>query len=337
MTAERLFGRTPEGEPVFSVDLEAGGLSASVISWGATLRDLRLEGHEPPLVLGYHALPDYLNHSPYFGATVGRFANRIAHGAFQLDGAAYQLDRNENGRHHLHGGTHGIGQRPWRIGDLQADRVRFEIDDPDGQMGYPGRCRMSCSYHLKPGGVLSVVFEAEAALPTPCGMAHHSYFNLDGRESILDHELMVAADSYLPVDADQIPTGEIATVIGTPFDFTQMRPIRHQVDGSQTAYDHNFCLSDHGSEKRSVALLTSPFSGVSMEIWTTEPGLQVYCGSKIDTPVPGLQGARYGAYAGLCLETQRWPDSPNQPSFPDAILRPGETLTQATDYIISRN
>ncbi len=332
---QRIFGHTDAGETIHRVDLEGGGLSASLTDWGATLLDLRLEGHAPPLVLGYPNFADYPRHSPYFGATPGRYANRIAQGRFTLDGTQYRLDRNQKGKHHLHGGSKGLGARPWRIAELERDRVRFEIDDPDGHMGYPGHCRIACTYQLKPGGVLSVVHEAETDRPTPCNMAHHSYFNLDGRDDILDHEIMIAADRYLPVDGDQIPTGEVAAVAGTPFDFGEMRPIRCQ--GEQVLYDHNFCLSDNRTEKRAVALLTSPYSGVSMEVWTGEPGLQLYCGFKLDTPVPGLQGLPYKAFTGLCLEAQIWPDAPNHAHFPDCILRPGERLTQATDYIFTRN
>ncbi len=335
MTEAQLFGHTRDGKPVYQVELEGGGLCASLISWGAALRDLRLTGHASPLVLGYDAFSHYENHSPYFGATAGRFANRIAEATFRIDGRTYQLDRNQNGRHHLHGGALGIGKRPWRVAELQSDRVRFEIDDPHGHMGYPGACRIACTYQLKPGGVLSVVHEAECDRPTPCNIAHHSYFNLDGRSNVLDHELMIAADHVLPVDGDQIPTGDVAAVAGTPFDFRDMRPIR--CAGEQVLYDHNFCLSDARMDKRAVALLSSPYSGVTMEVWTTEPGLQFYCGFKLDSPVPGLTGQRYGAFSGLCLEAQIWPDAPNHGHFPNAILRPGDKLIQSTDYVFSRS
>jgi aldose 1-epimerase len=334
MTIEE-FGKTPAGDIVYRVNLAGGGLTASIFSWGAALQDLRLEGHAPPLVLGFQEFADYPQHSPYFGATPGRYANRIANGRFALDGQTHQLDRNQQGTHHLHGGSEGMGKRIWRIAALEADRVRFEIDDPDGHMGYPGNCRASCTYHLKPGGVLSVVHRAETDQPTLCNMAHHSYFNLDGRPDILDHEMMIAAEHYLPVDDDLIPTGAIASVAGTPFDFRDMSPICR--DGEQYHHDHNFCLSEGRTNKRAVALLRSPFSGVAMEVWTGEPGLQFYSGCKLDTAVPGLEGKPYGAFAGLCLESQIWPDSPNHGQFPSAVLRPGEQLVQETDYIFSRS
>ena len=331
-----LFGKAADGADVERVTISGGGLTAKIMSWGATLQDLRLEGHLPSLVLGFPDFDSYPAHSPYFGATPGRYANRIAQGRFRLDGSDYQLDRNQNGVHHLHGGSQGIGKRVWRIADLQENSVRFEITDQDGHMGYPGTCEIACTYRLEEGGVLSVVHEAETDRPTLCNMAHHSYFNLDGDGSILDHQLMIAADHYLPVDADQIPTGEIAPVSGTPFDFRKARPIRSADGGNQIAYDHNYCLSDARVSKRNVAKLMSFASGLVMDVKTTEPGLQFYGGFKIDLPVNGLDGQNYGAYAGLCLESQIWPDSPNQDEFPSAVLRPGEHLLQATDYIFSR-
>ena len=331
-----VFGKTEDGSSVERVTISGGGLTAKIMSWGATLQDLRLDGHVPPLVLGFADFESYPVHSPYFGATPGRYANRIAHGRFRLDGADYQVDRNQNGRHHLHGGSQGIGRRVWSIAELGTDFVRFEITDPDGHMGYPGTCRIACTYRLKPGGVLSVVHEAETDKPTLCNMAHHSYFNLDGGADIRGHELTIAAGHYLPVDADKIPTGEIAPVSGTEFDFRQPRTIGPESGQHRPTYDHNFCLSDERVDMRPVARLHSPSSGIAMDVRTGEPGVQFYCGYMIDVPIDGLDGQRYGAYAGLCLENQIWPDSPNQAGFPSAVLRPGERLHQASDYIFSR-
>ena len=331
-----VFGTTADGEDVARVTIRGGGLTANVMSWGASLQDLRLDGHGPALVLGFDAFASYPAHSPYFGATPGRYANRIAHGRFSIDGRPHQLDRNQQGRHHLHGGAQGIGKRVWGIADRGPDFVRLEIIDPDGHMGYPGTCRIACTYKLADSGVLSVLHEAETDRPTLCNMAHHSYFNQAGGADILDHALMIDATHYLPEDGEQIPTGTIAAVEGTPFDFRQARPIRFADGGGQFAYDHNYCLADGRVAKRKVASVHSPKSGVTMDVHTTEPGLQFYSGFKIDVPVPGLDGARYGAPSGLCLESQIWPDSPNHEAFPTAVLRPGERLNQATDYIFSR-
>jgi aldose 1-epimerase len=332
-----LFGRTEDGEEVRRVTIGGGGLTAHIITWGATLQDLRLDGHAPSLVLGFDTFDPYPAHSPFFGATVGRFANRIAQGQFRLDGRTYQLDRNQQGVHHLHGGSKGIGKRVWGIADRGADFVRFEITDPDGHMGYPGTCRITCTYRLADDGVLSVLHEAETDRPTICNMAHHSYFNLDGEADILDHELTIDADHYLPVDEGQIPTGEIAPVAGTPLDFRQSRVIRLADGDGQFPYDHNYCLADARRSQRNVAQVRSPKSGIAMAVHTTEPGLQFYCGFKVAVPVAGLDGATYSAHCGLCLESQIWPDSPNHDGFPSAVLRPGERLRQATDYIFSRN
>ncbi len=335
MTSE-VFGTTAHGEEVRRVTIRGGGLTARIMTWGATVQDLRLDGHQPALVLGFETFDHYPAHSPYFGATPGRYANRIAFGRFTLDGETYQVDQNQQGVHHLHGGSQGIGKRVWQIADLGADFVRLEITDPDGHMGYPGTCQIACTYRLSGDGVLSVVHEAETDRPTLCNMAHHSYFTLDGGVDILDHELMIDAPRYLPVDSDQIPTGQIAPVEGTPFDFTQTRPIRFADRDGQFAYDHNYCLSDARVDMRPVASVRSPRSDVTMAVHTTESGLQFYCGFKITAPVTGLDGVSYGACSGLCLESQIWPDSPNHDGFPSAVLRPGERLSQATDYIFSR-
>ena len=334
---QEIFGHTPNGETVHRYMLCGGGLTASIMTWGAAVQDLRLEGHAPALVLGFPRFEDYLAHSPYFGATIGRYANRIAKGQVRIDGTLYKLDRNQANNHHLHGGSEGTGKRVWTVADFGQDFIRLEIEERDGHMGYPGNCHMACTYRLLPDGVMSVVLEARSDRPTICNMAHHSYFNLDGRPDILDHEIRIDADHYIPVDGDQIPMGDILGVIGSPFDLRQMRPVRNDEHGEQILYDHNFCLSDERTDKRSVALVRSPHSGVSLEVRTGEPGLQFYCGYKVSTPVPGLSGAPYGAFCGLCLETQTWPDSPNHDQFPNAILRPGETLVQETDYVFSRS
>jgi aldose 1-epimerase len=335
--ARQAFGQTANGETVDKVTLTGGGLTASIITYGAALQDLRLEGHDAPLVLGFDTLDGYLNHSPYFGATPGRCANRIGNGRFTLDGTDYQLELNERGVSHLHGGSDGMGKRNWKILGLSHNSVTLEISDPDGRAGYPGTTRTTTTYTLKPEGTLSILFETTTDTPTIANVCHHSYFNLDGRDDILGHDLMIAADHYTPVDANLIPTGDIRAVAGTDFDFREMRPIRHAVDGAQLGYDHNFCFSAERTEKRSVALARSVNSGVSVEVRTTEPGVQFYAGGMVNPAVPGLEGRRYGAFAGFCLETQTWPDAINHEGFPHAVLRPGEVLRQETDYVFSKS
>lgn len=332
------FGRTNAGETVHRITLTGGGLTARIMTWGATLQELWLEGHSAPLTLGFPDFASYPLHSPYFGATPGRYANRIADGKFSIDGIEYQLECNEKGMTHLHGGSQGIARRIWTPGAHGTDFAEFSILDPDGQSGYPGNCRITVRYELGDGGKLSVTYTSETDRATIVNIAQHSYFNLDGGDSILDHELMIAADHYLPTDARQIPTGEIAPVEGTDFDFREMRPIRHlDADGKQVGYDHNFCLAGERGPVRSVVLARSLHSGVALEVRSTEPGVQFYTGFKISPSVPGLSGKPYGACAGFCLETQVWPDSPNHAAFPQAVLRPGETLVQHTDYIFMKS
>lgn len=332
-----IFGHTALGEPVYRVTLKGGGLTMKVITWGAVIQDLRLESHAPPLVLGFESFADYPRHSSYFGATPGRCANRIAGGKFSLDGETYQLECNENGVGHLHGGSEGLAKRNWEIAYLASDRVVLKIVDPDGRAGYPGNCAVSAIYQLKDGGVLSVDYRSTTDRATLANICQHSYFNLDGRDDALGHDLMLAADAYLPVDELLIPTGEIRPVDGTPFDFRSMAPMGRQVGGSQVLYDHNFCLSPDRVAKRPVALARSINSGVTMEVRTTEPGVQFYSGSKLKVPVPGLEGRKYGPFAGFCLETQIWPDAINQNGFPEVILRPGDERRQETDYVFAKS
>lgn len=336
MTIEA-FGQTPEGETVHRIRIEGAGLTAWFMTWGATLQDLRLEGHEPPLTLGFPDFESYPKYAPYFGQTPGRHANRIAKGRFTLDGVEYQLDLNENGITHLHGGREGLAKQIWKVKEHGPDFVVFSIVDPDGHCGYPGTLEVEARHELKPGGCLAITYTATTDRPTLVNLAHHSYFNLDGSESILDHDLMMAADHYLPVDGNLIPTGEIAPVEGTDYDFREMRPIRREGPDGPVGYDHNFCLADDRGPVRTVAMAQSRRSGVAMEVRTGEAGVQFYTGFKISPSVPGLAGKTYGPCAGFCLETQSWPDSPNHPDFAGAVLRPGETRVQHTDYIFMRD
>ncbi|MDI7864883.1 galactose mutarotase [Rhizobiaceae bacterium n13] len=331
-----IFGHTASGEPVYRVVLRGGGLTAKVITWGAVIQDLRLDGHEPPLVLGFEDFDSYPTYSSYFGATPGRCANRIDGGRFTLDGKAYQLECNEKGVTHLHGGSDNIAKRNWSIVDHAPDRVVLRITDPDGRAGYPGNCTVTATYQLHGEGVLSVVYESVTDQAAPVNICQHSYFNLDGRDDALGHDIMIAADHYLPTNERQIPTGELRPVGGTPFDFREMAPMKRFSDGEQALYDHNFCLAPERTEKRSVALARSVNSGVSLEVRTTEPGVQFYAAFKLNVPVPGLEGRHYGPFAGFCLETQVWPDAINHPNFPNAVLRPGHVLRQETDYVFSR-
>ncbi len=337
-TLERdVFGKTAAGETVYRVKIAGGGLTAHIMTWGAAIQDLRLEGHDAALLLGFDKFDDYTAHFSYFGATPGRCANRIDAGRFTLDGHEYQLDLNEKGVTHLHGGNDNTARRNWTIVEHAPDRVILKIVDPDGRGGYPGNCTIQATYRVHGNGELSVTYESTTDKPTLANVCQHAYFNLDGREDALGHDIMIAADHYLPTDEKQIPTGEICPVDGTPFDFREMAPMKHFDGGEQVLYDHNFCLSSERTAKRSVVLARSLNSGVSLEVRTTEPGLQFYTGFKLNIPIPGHDGRKIGPFAGFCLETQVWPDAVNHQGFPNAVLRPGEVLRQETDYIFTRS
>ncbi len=327
------FGWMPDGRKVDRVVIRGGGLTANVLTWGAVVQDLRLEGHPDPLVLGFEDFRFYPVHSPYFGAIAGRYANRIAGGRFSIDGKTYHTDKNFLGKHTLHGGAAGFGHQLWTLGDAGADFVTLTYRSPDGEMGFPGNLDVSCTYALKDDGHMVVELSAETDARTLCNLAAHSYYNLDdgGRSDVLGHELQIDADSYLPVDGECIPTGDIAPVEGTDFDFRILRQIRRE-GKPDTAYDHNFCLSDARGPLRRTVTLRGVKSGVEMQVWTTEPGVQFYDGKNVAREVPGLEGISYGPHAGLCLEPQIWPDAPNRPQFPQALLGPFEKYSQTTEY-----
>lgn len=321
----------PDGTDVHRIKLVGGGLTAHVLTYGAVLQDLRLEAHEAPLVLGFPEFAPYLTDSPYFGATAGRFANRIRDGHLELDGETYQLDTNFIGKHMLHGGADSMGKRVWDIEHVSVDSATLQIVLPDGHMGFPGRLVARVTFSLLADGVLDIRMMAETDKATICSLAHHSYFKLDGGATISDHSLQMDALSYLPVDNELIPTGQVAPVEGSGFDFRAPAPVRqaHPVD-------HNFCLSQGRGELRLVATLKSAASGVAMDIRTTEPGLQVYDGSNINIALPGLDGQPMGAFAGIAMEPQIWPDAHHHEHFPQATLRPGETYHQHTQFVFSK-
>lgn len=321
------------------------GITAKVITWGATLNDLKVrlaDGKYQRVVLGLNNIADYVAYSSHMGAIAGRVANRIADGSFSLDGKKYELDRNQAGRHTLHGGKQGFGRKIWQMTDHDSSSVTLTLISPDGDNGFPGNVETKCVYKLREPGILRVELSAIADKPTPINLAHHSYFNLDGQVTILQHRLSVEADYYTPTNDDLIPTGEISSVCSTANDFRDDRTIYFSDSkaGSPVHYDVNFvlrrdrleCSGIDGLPLAHAATVSSPINNLTLCVWTTEPGLQFYDAGMLNVPVAGLDNAKYIPHAGLCLEAQNFPNAINQPQFPNSILRPGETYQQVTEY-----
>ncbi len=324
------FGVTQAGETVHSIDISNDTLSARVLTYGAALQDLRLTGISHPLILGWPRLEDYQASAACLGVIVGRFANRIANGTYVLDGQTYQADRNFLNRHTLHGGSNGMHRLVWDIVSTSPDAVSLRLALPDGHMGFGGDLTTTVTYRIEPDATLSIKVEAQTTTASLCNIAPHIYFNLDASVRINDHELTVDADRYLLVDDDLIPTGEIVDVTNTPLDLRTNRAI------GTFAFDHNYCLSDHRMPCRPVATLTSPKSGISMQLETTEPGLQVYSGAHLGEKLTGLSGEPYGPNAGIALEPQNWPDAPNHPTFPNTVLRAGEAYRHMSRFVFGK-
>ena len=310
------------------------GASAVVMTWGAVVRDLLVplpNGALQRVVLGLERFEDYPDKSPYFGAIAGRYANRIGGGRFTLDGASHQLPLNEKGRQHLHGGPAGFGRRNWSVVSTGGRFVTLALDSADGDQGYPGRVKALCTYTLAEPATLRVELSATTDAPTVVNLAHHTYWNLDGSDTISGHHLQIEADFFTPVDAELIPTGEILSVAGGAFDFRSARPV-HRDPAHPFPYDNNFVLRKRRGPFTRIATLSSPRNGLAMQLWSTENGLQVYDGARVNVDAPGHDGRRYGAFAGMPMEPQTFPDTPNEPHLGDATLRPGETYRQVTEY-----
>jgi aldose 1-epimerase len=325
----------------FALKSPDGALAATAMGLGATIRDLKLrrpDGTLQRVVLGLARAEDYPAHSPHMGAIAGRFANRIAGGRFMLDGVSYQLPLNENGRTALHGGgVSGLGKSPWVMLHRDAASVVFAHHAVDGHSGYPGALTVTCRITLAPPATLRLDLWAVTDAPTVINLCHHGYFNLDGSADVLGHKLMVRANLYAPVDADHVPNGTLAPVAGTPLDFRRLRalaaPDRLPLDNTYLLRrERTDVAQEPGFTLAHAATLVAPRTALAMECWTTEPALQVYDGHKLAVAVPGLDGATYGACAGIALEPQHVPDSPNLPHFPSTVLRPGEVYRQVTEY-----
>jgi len=328
----RPFGTTSQSEQIVAGEISAFGLRASIINWGATLQDLRLEGYPHPLMLGFTSLQDYIDHSQHHGAIAGRVINRIGGGRAMINGTDHDFDVNFNGRHTLHGGHQGFGVKAWQIAEHDDESMLLTLTDPDGHMGFPGTVQASCRYSIvarDDGPGLRIELTATTDAPTLVNLGHHSYFCLDDTGNVLGHSLSIDADHYLPSDEDTLPTGTVEPVDGTRFDFRDPRLIG-------TAYDHNFCLAGDRRALTRVACLASPHSGVSMTLSTTEPGLQFYTGQNLGEGGSSLDGAPCGPFTGLCLEPQFWPDAPHNAAFPPIDLMPGDRYQQISEFTFTR-
>lgn len=343
------FGITADGQAVSRFTLQnAGGITVEVLDYGAIVQALRVPDRKrrmADVVLGYDDLAGYEADPFYLGAAIGRFANRIRGGTFVLDGTRYCLVTND-GPNHLHGGRRGFGKVMWRarpFEDAGTAGVVLSYRSPAGEEGFPGNLDVQITYALSADNVFRVEYRAESDRPTPVNLTQHSYFNLAGEGSgdILGHELTIHAERFTPVDASLLPTGAIAPVEGTPLDFRRAQAVgaRIREDHEQLrrakGYDHNFVLDRGGAALSKAARVVEPVSGRVLEVGTTEPGLQLYSGNFLDGIRLGKQGHRYQRHAGLALETQHFPDSPNQPGFPSRILRPGEQLRSRTEFRFS--
>lgn len=342
--ARRPFGTTPAGEEVELLALDNGVFSCQIITYGAALRALFVpdrDGTPVDVVLGYDTLEEYIHRGGHLGAVVGRFANRIAGGRFDLNGKTYPLAVN-NGPNHLHGGLVGFSHKVWAVEALSADRAVLTLDSPDGEEGYPGDLHVRVTYALE-GNALTLRYEAKTDADTPCSLTNHSYFNLAGHSAgpVLDQTLSLCAALYTPADETSIPLGVLEPVEGTPMDLRVPSPIGARIDEPFRqlelghGYDHNFVVDGPLGALRPAAWAKAGQTGIAMAVDTTLPGVQLYTANFLEEGLPGKGGAAYGPRHAFCLETQFFPDSPNQPAFPDCILRAGQTYDHTTRFTFS--
>lgn len=344
-----ILGTGPQGRKAYTYMLvNAHGMTVKITNYGGIVTQLFVpdrNGNFDDVVLGYNNLEQYIEDSPYFGALIGRYGNRIGGAEFTLDGVTYELAAND-GPNHLHGGIKGFDKVFWDaevMGTDEGPALKLTYLSEDGEEGYPGSLHCTVIYTLTNDNELVIDYRATTDKATPVNLTHHSYFNLTGcKRDILGHRLMINADKFTPVDQGLIPTGEILSVKGTPMDFTEPHAIGARIDADYHqleyggGYDHNWVLNKKGKRAMSLAArVYEPSSGRLMKVFTTEPGLQFYSGNFLDGSLTGKYGKVYEHRYGFCLETQHFPDSPNKPQFPSTILRPGETYKTRTIYRFS--
>jgi aldose 1-epimerase len=343
------FGKTEDGKPVDLYSLtNANGLEVRAMNFGSEIVSIKVPdkaGHLDDVVLGYDNLEGYLKNPAYFGAVVGRYANRIAKGMFTLNGQTFNLAKN-NGPNTLHGGLKGFNKQLWDGKEFKNDQgvgVEFSYLSKDGEEGYPGNLQVKVKYTLTEDNRLVVDYEATTDKATPLNLSQHSYFNLagEGNGDILQHHLLLNADRFTPVDKDLIPTGELRAVQGTPMDFNKPTAIGARINQDYEqlvlgrGYDHNWVINRKDNTLTRAALVHEPTTGRVLEVLTTEPGVQFYSGNFLDGTITGKHGHVYKQRYGFCLETQHFPDSPNHPKFPTTILQPGQTFRSQTVFKFS--
>ena len=336
------FGKLPDGSAVHLYTMRsAHGMVVKVTNYGLIITEILVPdetGKAGDVVLGFDNFDRYLKGHPFFGAIAGRYANRIANAKFSLDGKEYTLAAN-NGKNHLHGGKVGFDKKLWaaKVLDGGENAVEFTYTSKDGEEGYPGNLTLTVRYTLTDDNTLRIDYSATTDKKTVINVTNHSYFNLAGSGTVLYHDLEIEADQYTPVDSELIPTGEIATVKGTPLDFTTPHKIGERIEQTGLGgYDHNFVLRGGITNKpRLAARALDPKSGRVMEVFTTEPGVQLYTAIGLDGSIVGVGGVHYPKSGAFCLETQHFPDSPNKPNFPSVVLEPGKKFHSATAFKFS--
>jgi aldose 1-epimerase len=334
------FGQA-DGKPVYLYTLtNKNGAAVKITNYGGIVTSWTApdkNGNKSSIVLGFDSLSGYLAKPPYFGALVGRYGNRIANGKFKIGDSSYTLATN-NGKNHLHGGLKGFDKVVWDAAMVDSvPALTLSYSSKDGEEGYPGNLKVTVVYTLSDDNELGIEYSAETDKPTVLNLTNHSYFNLTGsvENSILHHALQINADAYTPVDSTLIPTGLLQPVKGTPFDFTTATAIGARIANVPGGYDHNFVLNSKDGSLQLAAVLLDSMSGRKLEVYTTQPGLQFYTGNFLDGSIKTSDGKAINKNAALCMETQHFPDSPNQPSFPSTLLKPGEKYHSITKYKLS--
>ncbi len=341
MIVKDLFGKTQDGREVDLYSLRnSAGTTVDIITYGATINNIYTSdknGEFADILTGFDTVEGHEKYSANQGMTIGRYANRIAQGKFSIDGVEYNVTKNERGITSLHGGGE-LAHAIWKAIIIDDSAIEMTYSSPDGAHGFPGNVDFKVTFTLYEDNSLKIDYFAVSDKKTVINMTNHAYFNLAGKGNILGHELMIHADKFTPTDADSIPTGELRSVEGTPFDFRQSKPIGRDIGADDVqlrqvkGYDHNFCLKDDDGP---AAVAYEPESGRVMEVFTDLPGVQLYCGNFLDGTRPGKDGIMLEQYCGFCLETQFWPNTPNMPEFPQCTIDAGEKFESCTVFRFS--